>query len=124
MFSRTVMLFILALSLSSCCSNDAAVAMAYSLSQERLAKLALDIDTLEQKNYFTSSKNIPSEFQDINPTGIRFFGKAVIIHLSGCFDDKALLIVDGVRGNGRKTIELLPGERQEPVLLWQSASDK
>ena len=104
------------------CSNTKAVALARGLSQPRLAKLYQDVKALgpaDRISLAASRDEIPASFRDLNPRAIRSFGDTVIIHLSGCFDDKAILQVEGLDGTRGQQIILVPGETQKPVVLWQ-----
>lgn len=99
--------------------------MARSMSQPGLAQLFRDMQTLNppagQGPIFLDARSgIPDAFKDLDPQSITSDGVTARVHLSGCADDKVLLIVKGIDNSGRKKITLLPGEAKDPVLLWQS----
>jgi len=109
----------------SCGSNEDAVVLARSLSQPRLAQLFRDVETLspaagQDRIRMDIRSGIPDVFKDINPQSIVIDGHTARMHLSGCADDKVLLVVKGIGNNGRKQIALLPGEVKGAVLLWKS----
>ena len=95
--------------------------MARGLSPHRLSQLARNVDALPPDASFGSQSSIPEPFEDLRPRSIVARGSAVMVHLSGCFDDKTVLIVDR-GGNGLREIVLIPGEVAQPEVLWQSSS--
>jgi hypothetical protein len=108
-----------------CGSNDDAVSLARGLSQQRLADLFQDIQSLnpdagQGQLYIDTRTNVHDAFKDLDPQSITTDGYMARVHLSGCVDDKVLLIVKGLDERGGKEITLLPGEARDPVVLWQS----
>ena len=108
----------------SCGSNEEAVALARSLSQQRLAKLFSDVQALDLAGqpqlYIDTRTNTPSAFADLQVQSIASDGHTARLHLSGCVDDKVLLVIKGLGSSGRKQVSLLPGEAKSSVVLWQS----
>jgi len=110
---------------SSCGSNDDAVAFAHSLSQPRLTQLFRDLEKLssttgQDRLHIDTRTGIPDAFKDLDPQSIVIDGHTARVHLTGCVDDKVLLVVKGIRDRGRKEITLLPGESKGAVRLWKS----
>lgn len=110
---------------SSCGSNEDAIASARSLSQSRLAQLfrdlqALDIASGQHRAHLDADTGIPDAFRDLAPQSIMIDGHTARVHLSGCADDKVLLIATGLDKRGRKQIALLPGEAKDACVLWRS----
>ena len=121
----TIALLTLFLTACWCGSNKEAAARAKGLSQERLSRLFADVAALKPDRpdrdvVITGRNGFPREFQDLQPRYIRSTGDTALIHLAGCGDDKALLILHGLDGSTLKTIILAPGEREDPVTLWRS----
>lgn len=109
----------------SCGSNEDAIASARSLSQPRLAQLfrdlqALDTASARHRVHLDAGSGIPGAFRDLAPQSIVIDGHTARIHLSGCADDKVLLIAKGLDKRGRKQIALLPGEAKDALVLWRS----
>ena len=109
----------------TCGSNDEAVAFAKGLSQQRLAQLVRDLEVLgpshpsQGRVMIDAGSGIPDSLQDLHPRSIVTDGSMARIHLSGCVDDKVLLLVRGI-GNPAQEVSLLPGEAEEAVVLWHS----
>jgi hypothetical protein len=129
MFLRLLILLAALLSLigcDSCGSNSESAAFAKGLSQQRLAQLyrdTADLDLASSSNVrlFKDGKSaIPDQFKYLKPQSIVSDGSIARIHLSGCVDDKVLLIVQGLDGKGHKEITLVPGEAQASIVLWLS----
>lgn len=120
-----IALAVLLTACSPCGSNDDAVALARNMSPERLAQLFRDVESLSPLSgqgqiHLDTRTGIPDAFKDLDPQSITRDEDMARVHLSGCADDKVLLHVKGIGNNGRKEISLLPGEANQPVLLWQS----
>lgn len=99
-FIRSLLIALTALlaGCGACGSNEEAIASARSLSQPRLAQL----------------------FRDLAPQSIAIDGHIARVHLSGCADDKALLIATGLDRRGREEITLRPGEAKDALMLWRA----
>lgn len=109
----------------SCGSNAEAIASARNLSQPRLARLfrdlqALDTHSRQGRMHLDARTGIPDAFRDLNPQSIAIDGHTARVHLSGCADDKVLLIARGLDKRGREEIALLPGEAKNILILWRS----
>lgn len=109
----------------SCGSNADAVVSARSLSQPRLAQLFRDLQSLgtasvQHRVHFDAGTGIPDAFRDLAPRSITIDGHTARVHLSGCADDKVLLIAKGLDKHGREQITLLPGEAKDTLVLWRS----
>lgn len=109
----------------SCGSNADAIASARSLSQPRFAQLFRDLQSLgtasgQHRVHFDASTGIPDAFRDLAPHSIAIDGHTARVHLSGCADDKVLLIAKGLDKHGREEITLLPGEAKNSRVLWRS----
>ncbi len=123
---RTAVVALLAISLTACgCGgNEEATAAARALSQERLAKLHADLARLRTPDDLPSGqwhamKDIPAEFSDLHPRELLFDGRSARVHLSGCVDDKVMLVATGLDGNGRRLIRPLPAEVDRgAIVLW------
>nr|CAP49024.1 putative integron gene cassette protein [uncultured bacterium] len=62
---------------------------------------------------------VPRELADLKPKSIQFFGDTLGIHISGCWDDKVYLFIEGLDPkDGRPKIVLSPGERNGTETLW------
>ena len=110
---------------SSCGSNEDAIASARSLSQPRLAQLfrdlqALDIASGQHRAHLDADTGIPDAFRDLAPQSIVIDGHTARVHLSGCADDKVLLVATGLDKRGREEIMLLPGEAKDALVIWRS----
>ncbi len=119
----TAIPFLLLLSACSICGdNDAAIAKARSLSLERLQRLAADLSAFykeKDQQIFDSRSGIPPQFTDLHPVAVMVGSSRTGVHLSGCADDKVLIILKTQAG-GRQELVLLPGEAKDQVLLWRS----
>ncbi len=111
----------------SCGSNDDAVALARSLSQARLAQLFREVQSLRPaadlgRTHIDIRAGMPDTFKYLDPQSITITidARTARVHLSGCADDKVLLVVKGIGNNDRKKIVLLPGESKDASVLWQS----
>lgn len=107
----------------ACGSNEASVRMVESLPKQRIEKLAADMMALADtsrtgRSYFDERTGIPPEFADLKPRSITVRGPDVAIHLSGCFDDKAMIFL--VDTGERQRMDLRPGEAKEKKELWRS----
>ena len=108
-----------------CGSNEDAIASARSLSQPRLAQLfrdlqALDIASGQHRAHLDADTGIPDAFRDLAPQSIVIDGHTARVHLSGCADDKVLLVATGLDKRGREEIMLLPGEAKDALVIWRS----
>ncbi len=108
----------------SCGSNADAIASARSLSQPRLAQLfrdlqALDIASGQRRVYLDATTGVPDVFHDLAPQSIAVDGHTARVHLSGCVDDKVMLIATGLDKRGRAEITLLPGEAKDALIMWR-----
>lgn len=70
--------------------------------------------------YLDAGTGIPDAFRDLAPQSIAIDGHIARVHLSGCADDKALLIATGLDKRGREEITLRPGEAKDALMLWRS----
>ncbi len=109
----------------SCGSNEDAIALSRGLSQPMLAKLFIDLQALstaagQDRVHIDARTRMPDAFSDLDPQSIVIDGHTARMHLSGCADDKVLLVVKGIGNSGRKEIALLPGEAKGAVVLWTS----
>jgi hypothetical protein len=119
---RALAICSLALAVAGCCgSHEESVALARGLSQERLAKLAADVEALGVNGRFDESE-IPAQFLDLQPRSVRRRGSSVFFHLSGCADDKVYLVVRPGDEAHKGEVALLPGEAKERLVLWQAAA--
>ena len=124
---RQLMIFALSALLAacgSCGSNEDAIASARGLSQSRLAQLFRDLQALDTASgphrvHLDASSGIPDAFRDLAPQSIAIDGHIARVHLSGCADDKVLLIAKGLDKRGREEIMLLPGEAKDALVLWR-----
>lgn len=110
---------------SSCGSNEDAIASARSLSQPTLAQLFRDLQALDtasgqHRAHLDAGTGIPDVFRDLAPQSIAIDGHTARVHLSGCADDKVLLIATGLDKRGREQIVLLPGEAKDARVIWRS----
>ncbi len=110
---------------NSCGSNEDVIASARDLSQPRLAQLFCDLQALDTASgqhrvHLDAGTGIPEAFRDLAPRSIVIDGHTARVHLSGCADDKVLLIAKGLDKRGRKQIALLPGEAKDALILWRS----
>lgn len=109
----------------TCGSNEEAIASARSLPQPRLAQLFRDLQSLDTASgqhrvHFDAGTGIPDAFHDLAPQSIAIDGHVALVHLSGCVDDKVVLIATGLDKRGREEIMLLPGEANDAFVLWRS----
>ena len=114
--------FLLLSACSICGNNNAAIATARSLSPERLERLAADLSAFsaeKDRKILDSRNGIPPAFSDLRPEAIMVGSSVNGVHLSGCADDKVLIILKTQSG-GKQQLVLLPGEAKDPVLLWRS----
>lgn len=125
---RTAVVALLAMVLAACgCGgNEEAIATARALSQERLAKLHADLARLKtpddvQPGVWHTVKDIPADFSDLHPRALLIDGRSAHVYLSGCVDDKVMLVATGVDGSGPQRVRLLPGEDEVgAIVLWES----
>lgn len=108
-----------------CGSNEEAIASARDLSQPRLARFfrdlrAIDAASGQHRVHLDAGTGVPDAFRDLAPQSIAIDGHTARVHLSGCADDKVLLIATGLDGRGREQITLLPGEAKDAHVLWRS----
>ncbi len=109
----------------SCGSNEDAIVSARSLSQPRLAQLFRDLQALDtafgqHRAHLDAGTGIPDAFRDLAAQSIVIDGHIARVHLSGCADDKVLLIAKSLDKRGREEIMLLPGEAKDARVLWRS----
>lgn len=109
----------------ACGSNEDAIASARGLSQPRLAQLFRDLQSLDavsgrHRVHLDAGTGIPDAFHDLAPKSIVIDGQIARVHLSGCADDKVLLVAKGLGMSGDKQIALLPGEAHDAQMLWRS----
>ncbi len=127
-FARAAFLA-LVLSTSSCfdCgSNQETVERIEALSPQRIEKLAADMKALAASasadpngiRSYDEKTGIPPEFSDLKPRGIRVSAPSVSMHLSGCVDDKAMVILSDT--GDEQWLTLHRGEAKEPKMLWRS----
>ena len=119
----TALLALLPSACESCGSKEEALALAKSLSQERLTQLYQDMEELglgSPDMKFLDGADQSAAFSDLRPMGIVLDGGRGRIHLAGCGDDKVTLLVQPRTVHGGKDIVLLPGGTMDPVVLWQS----
>jgi hypothetical protein len=127
MTSRNVALLALTVMLSACAdcgSNPKAQALARGLSEQRLSQLFDDLESHAAGHYqapvhMDRRTGIPAPFQDLEPRSIAIDGSTAVVHLSGCVDDKVLLVARGVGHANQRKIVLLPGEEGLPTTLWE-----
>ncbi len=70
--------------------------------------------------HLDADTGIPDAFRDLAAQSIVIDGHIARVHLSGCADDKVLLIATGLDKRGREQIVLLPGEAKDARVLWRS----
>ena len=124
--ARTAVAALLAMVLAACgCGgNEEAVATALQLPRERLVKLHADLARLETPGdvppgVWHTLKDIPAEFSDLHPRELLVDGRSARVYLSGCVDDKVMLVATGLDGSGQRLIRLLPGEGDGgAIVLW------
>ena len=81
---------------------------------------ALTADAHQGRIHIDARSGIPDVFKDLDPQYISSDGQRARLHLSGCGDDKVLLVVEGLGDGEGKKITLLPGEAARAILLWKS----
>lgn len=81
---------------------------------------ALDTASGQHPVHLDAGTGIPEAFRDLAPQSIVIDGHTARVHLSGCADDKVLLIAKGLDKRGREQIALLPGEAKDARVLWRS----
>lgn len=126
---RTAIVSLLAIGLAACgCGgNEEAIATARQLPQERLARLHADLASLKTPDDVPAGvwhvvRDIPAEFSDLHPRELLLDGRSARVHLSGCVDDKVMLVATGLDGRGQRLIRLLPGEDDGgAIVLWAAA---
>ncbi|CAN7564366.1 hypothetical protein LJR143_003946 [Pseudoxanthomonas sp. LjRoot143] len=107
-----------------CGDNEKAVASARALTQARLTKLHADLARLETPadlppGQWHAVKDIPVEFSDLHPRELLVDGRSARIYLSGCVDDKIMLVATGMDGSESRRIRLLPREDAgAAIVLW------
>lgn len=110
---------------SACGDNEGAIRSASSLSQARLARFFRDLQSLDTASgqhrlHLDAGTGIPDTFHDLAPQSITIDGHIARVHLSGCADDKVILIAKGLDNSRDKEITLLAGEAQGAQTLWRS----
>ena len=112
---------------SGCGGNEEAAQRMRALSDQRLESLFRFAQTFQKTTEARGElrklhiETIPTELKDLNPKSVRFFfGSKLGIHVSGCYDDKVYLFVEGLDPEqGRPQVLLSPGENQGTEVLWQ-----
>lgn len=129
--ARTTIVVVLAMVLVACgCrGNEEAIVTARALSHERLASLHADLARLQVPDdvptgHWYTVKDIPAEFSDLHPRELLVDGRSARVYLSGCVDDKVMLVATGMDGNGPRLVRLLPGEDEGgAIVLWAAPHD-
>lgn len=109
----------------ACGDNEDAIRSASSLSQARLARFFRDLQSVDTASgqhrlHLDAGTGIPDAFHDLAPQSITIDGHIARVHLSGCADDKVILIAKGFDNSRDKEITLLAGEAQGAQTLWRS----
>lgn len=110
---------------SACGDNEDAITSARGLSQPRLARFFRDLQSLDAASgqhrlHLDAGTGIPDAFHDLAPQSITIDGHIARVHLSGCADDKVILIAKGLDNSRDKEIMLLAGETEGAQMLWRS----
>lgn len=131
---RAALLTLAILGLQGCCfpTSGQGAAKARSLSQEQLETLYTQMEKYQAEaerddgdgsiRWGEFNQPMPEEFAragaiwgEVRRDGRLMFG--------GCWDDKAVLIFDGLGSAGPKEIWLVPGELLEPEVLWRAPEE-
>jgi hypothetical protein len=113
----------LLLSACMCGGNRETVALVQSLSLPRLEQLHRDLTALQAAypntvKTFDRATGIPSAFADLHPEAVVIDPVMTRIHLSGCVDDKVMILLRDF-GKEDQELVLLKGEAQGEVVLWR-----
>src|SRR5690349_7558188 len=118
---RLAVLLCLSAFLTACCSAEQGAERARALSQDELAKVYSTVEKAYRAKRVRGLTREPvsPELAKLQPEGVLDFGSTVLIHLSGCVDDKSYLHVEGLgKPQGEHRIVLAPGERLDSEQLW------
>lgn len=123
--SIVIALTVLLAACSACGDNEDAITSARGLSQARLAHVFRDLQSLDAASgqhrlHLDAGTGIPDAFHDLAPQSITIDGHIARVHLSGCADDKVILIAKGLDNSRDKEITLLAGETEGAQMLWRS----
>lgn len=117
---RPLALLATCLALSACAlacgSNSEAIARARALPPARLAQLANDLAALPD-SFDAGHDRIPAAFGDLRPVRVQARGGGKLVHLSGCFDDRVLLVLQTASGRQRQ-LHLHDGNSHKVEVLW------
>jgi hypothetical protein len=133
--ARLLFIFLLIATLPGCCcpSSSTGAAKARALTQEQLATLYARMESHTTRlgdfegrgidwGSGKSAAPLPEEFARAGAVSGNV-GRFNWLIFGGCMDDKAILSFHGLREDGPKQIELMPGERQAPEVLWRAAEE-
>lgn len=121
MQARTMLTAGLLSLLTGCCSPEPGVNRAKALTQDQLAAIYATVEQASREKRIAALVRapVPTELSMLKPKGILGSDSRVMIHLSGCVDDKSYLRIEGLgRENEEKRIVLDPGEHLDLILLW------
>lgn len=107
--------------LTGCCSPEPGANRAKALTQDQLAAIYATVEQASREKRVEALVRapLPTELSMLEPKGILGSGSRVMIHLSGCVDDKSYLRIEGLgRENDKKRIVLDPGEHLGLIQLW------
>jgi hypothetical protein len=110
-----------------CAGNEAAIESMRALSKVRLAALYRDVQIMDEARKGLGSITmsfprdpVPPQIADLKPKSLEVDGDLSRLDISGCMDDKVLLLFEGLESKGRrKKIVLTLGEGKGSEILWE-----